>query len=88
MPHIQVCATFYLKDAPKGQPGLSQESWTFGKTPVALDELLGMFTYQLLDFYLSTMQTPTEQINMELSKFKKALESVKVTEAADDLHTS
>jgi len=83
-PHVKVSASFYLKDAAEGQLGLRQVSWTFGKKPVPLGELLGAIVYRLLEFYISVLPTPTDEINAELEKFREALSTLVVEEKEQD----
>ena len=79
-PYVKVSARFYLKDAPKEQLGLRQVSWNFGNEPVPLGELLAAITYRLLEFYVSVLPTPVDEINAELEKFRKDIKTLIVEE--------
>ena len=79
IPYVKVSARFYLKDA-KGQLGLRQVSWNFGNEPAPLSELLAAITYRLLEFYISVLPTPVDEINAELEKFRKDIKTLIVEE--------
>ena len=80
MPHVKVSASFYLKDAPKDRLGLRHESWNFGDEPRSLSELLAAFIYRFVQFYTAVMSTPTNELNAEIEKVRKAMQTLRVEE--------
>jgi hypothetical protein len=79
-PYVKISAGFYLKDAPKKQLGPLSVTATFGNKPASLCELLAAFTYRFLEFYISVLPTPTDEVNAELDKFREAMSTLVVEE--------
>lgn len=79
-PYVKITAGFYLKDAPKERLGLRRVNWNFGNRPMPLSELLAALTYRFLEFYISVLPVPVEEINAELAKFCEATASLVVEE--------
>jgi len=52
---MTIRATFKLNGAPKGQRGLFQESWVFGKRPTGFVKLMAGFILRASEFYYSTV---------------------------------
>ena len=80
MPHVKVSVGFYLKDKPEGHLGLTQETWTFGNEPASPASLIVQFICCLLEFYLATMPTPTDELNAQIQEVGRVLLQLKVKE--------
>jgi hypothetical protein len=82
--YVKVAARFSLKNAPKGQLGLRQESWVFGNSPVSFGELVKAFIYHLLEFHIATLPMTSEELNAEIEKVRDALSSLSVVDEVEE----